>query len=96
MRLLINIRHVGLLEVDGKDFRIDKIPLKTVRPFVMNDIILQTIPELKNKLFDQKSVEHYLIKHVNSLISEAREEWLADNEEDELNKCPLPLIRIRV
>ena len=33
-------RHVGILYIKGTDFRIETIPLKTVRPFIMDTVCL--------------------------------------------------------
>ena len=33
-------RHVGLLKIREKDFKLEKIPLKTVRPFVIDEVVL--------------------------------------------------------
>eukprot|EP00795_Rhopilema_esculentum_P016883 gene16883-8360_t len=33
-------KHVGLLQIHKKNFKLDKIPLTTVRPFLMDDVIL--------------------------------------------------------
>ena len=33
-------RHVGLLYIKGTDFKIEPIPLQTVRPFVLDTVVL--------------------------------------------------------
>ena len=33
-------RHVGLLEIHNKKFRMTKLPLKTVRQFIFDEVIL--------------------------------------------------------
>jgi len=33
-------RHIGLLEICGDNFRLKPIKLQTVRPFVMDEIVL--------------------------------------------------------
>jgi double-strand break repair protein MRE11 len=38
---LTNIfRHVGILSVQGSQFQIAEIPLKTVRPFELDEVVL--------------------------------------------------------
>ena len=37
---IIFYRHVGILYIKDTEFRIDPIPLKTVRPFVMDTVVL--------------------------------------------------------
>ena len=31
-------RHVGVLDIKGKEFRLRKVPLKTVRPMYMEEV----------------------------------------------------------
>lgn len=33
-------RHVALLQIQGKDFQMEPIPLRTVRPFVIDEVCL--------------------------------------------------------
>lgn len=40
LEVLLFHRHVGLLYINGTDFRIEPIPLQTVRPFVMDTVSL--------------------------------------------------------
>lgn len=37
---LMILRNVAILEIQGKDFQLTPIPLRTVRPFVMEEIVL--------------------------------------------------------
>jgi double-strand break repair protein MRE11 len=32
-------KHVGILEITGKEFSLEKVRLKTVRPFVIDDVV---------------------------------------------------------
>ncbi len=38
--LFLSVRHVGMLTIKGTDFRVDQIPLKTVRPFMWDTVSL--------------------------------------------------------
>jgi double-strand break repair protein MRE11 len=38
--LIENFRQVGLLEIVGNEFRVTPIPLTTVRPFVIDEVVL--------------------------------------------------------
>ncbi len=38
-------RHVALLQIQGKDFHMEPIPLRTVRPFVIDDVCLMEAAE---------------------------------------------------
>lgn len=41
-------KHVGLLQIAGTQFRLKAIPLRTVRPFVIDEIVLSSVPELES------------------------------------------------
>ncbi|KAJ9143448.1 DNA repair exonuclease [Pleurostoma richardsiae] len=93
-------KHVAILSVTGKDFKVDKIPLKTVRPFVTREIILA-----KDKRFDKvhlkkdnrQEITKRLMQIVDEMIEQANEGWLAIQDGDiETEETPLPLIRLKV
>lgn len=91
-------KHVGLLKIQGRAFNIEKIRLRTVRPFVMEDVCLADVEEIENVALDNKvKINKYLKARVNELIDRATNEWnelYAD--EAEVPPMPLPLIRLRV
>ena len=99
-------KHVGILSITGKDFKMEPIRLKTVRPFLMKDITLAEEPELKNiwkKSNNRSEITRHLASVVEDLITEANQEWLQNQDEEEQERLangetdqPLPLIRIRV
>ena len=96
-------KHIALLSITGRDFKTENIRLKTVRPFVMKEILLRDEKEAK-KLTKRENhrteVTRILTRLVDELIEEARVEWLEAQEEpaedDEPLEVPLPLIRLRV
>ncbi|MCJ1231886.1 meiotic recombination [Toensbergia leucococca] len=95
-------KHVAVLSVTGRDFKVETIRLKTVRPFVMKEIILSEEKEVRNlsKKGDNRSkLTQYLIRVVEGLIEQAKTEWLEAQDEvdpDEEIEIPLPLIRLRI
>lgn len=99
-------KHVFLISVTGREFDSEAIRLKSVRPFVYKDLILNQEKEavrIAKKDNHRSELTRYLIKVVESLIAQAHDEWQeAQNErpdEDEdapLPESPLPLIRLRV
>lgn len=95
-------KHVAVLSITGKDFKVEPIRLKTVRPFVMKEIVLQDDKEFKKKVrstSDRTRTTQYLEKVVDELIVKAKAEWLQvqdEPEEDEELEPPLPLVRLRV
>ena len=95
-------KHVAVLSVTGRDFKVETIRLKTVRPFVMKEIVLAEDKEAKKlaKTENNRSaLTRRLMEIVDGLIEQAKEEWLEAQEEpdqDEEVEVPLPLIRLRV
>jgi double-strand break repair protein MRE11 len=97
-------KHVAILSITGKEFQTETIRLKTVRPFIMKEIVLAEEREIKNKELwrvsdNRTKITQYLTKLVDGLIEEAKKEWLElqdDREEGDDIDVPLPLVRLRV
>lgn len=95
-------KHVAVLSITGKDFKVEPIRLKTVRPFVMEDLVLRDDAKFKQHLKKSSNRTHitqFLVSKVEMLIERAKEEWTEAQEEpdpDEELEAPLPLIRLRV
>ncbi|KAH6680095.1 DNA repair protein [Plectosphaerella plurivora] len=91
-------KHVAIVSITGKDFTVEKIPLKTVRPFVTRDIVLSTDKKFKGlHLMKDNRLEltKRLMTVVDEMIEQANEEWYAVQDED-ADEPPLPLIRLKV
>lgn len=89
------VKHVGILSIKGKDFKIDKIRLRSVRPFVIEDVILKDHrPMLQPHNID--GVNKFLAKRVSEMILRAKREWMNHNGCDNCDDMPLPLVRLRV
>lgn len=97
-------KHVTILSITGREFKSEPIPLKTVRPFVMKEVVLSELPEarrLARKENNRTEVTRLLVTMVEDLIEQAKTEWIDahrsddDDEDDEL-VVPLPLVRLRV
>eukprot|EP00833_Pecoramyces_ruminatium_P014842 jgi/Orpsp1_1/1188874/evm.model.d7180000067885.1 len=87
-------KHIGILKIKKKQFEIEKIKLKSVRPFIMMDICLQ---DALNDERDPTTVTNYLIQKVEELEKKAIEEWKENNPELSVKmNSPRPLIRLRV
>ena len=95
-------KHVAVLSITGRDFKVETIRLKTVRPFVMKEIVLhedKTAKVLAKKENNRTKLTQYLMSVVDDLIEQAKAEWLEaqdEPEQDEDLEVPLPLIRLRV
>ncbi|KAL8780857.1 MAG: hypothetical protein Q9213_006269 [Squamulea squamosa] len=93
-------KHVAILSVTGRDFKVEPIRLKTIRPFAMKEIVLSEEKEIKNlaKRQDHRAeLTRYLMGIVDDLIDQAIEEWREVQDDDEPEEeAPKPLIRLRV
>ena len=95
-------KHVAVLSVTGRDFAVETIRLKTVRPFVMREIVLSEEKGLKalaKKANNRTELTQFLTKVVDDMIAQACEEWRSaqgDEEQADDEVPPLPLIRLRV
>lgn len=93
-------KHCAILTVTGKQFTVEKHRIKSVRPFIMEEIVLATDTRFAGiaKVKENRSlVTTKLEEVVNDLIEEAKAEWLEIQEEDvEPEDIPLPLVRLRV
>ncbi len=95
-------KQVAILSITGHDFKVETHRLKTVRPFVMKEIILseeKNVKALAKKENNRTEITRYLENIVEGLIKEAKADWLeaqGEQEEDEEREVPLPLVRLRV
>jgi double-strand break repair protein MRE11 len=98
-------KHVTILSITGKEFTHEPIRLKSVRPFVMREVVLQEDRQMRKIGLEggdnKAAVDRFCMEHVDDLIKQANAEWLElqqDNEDepDEELVPPLPLIRLRV
>ncbi|KAJ4296639.1 meiotic recombination [Kalmusia sp. IMI 367209] len=103
-------KHVAILSIDTSNaekerkFWCQPIRLKSVRPFIMKDIVLQEQQEVIDRqlwrVSDNKNkISSIVIEIIEDLIEEAKREWLElqdDRDEDEEIEVPLPLVRLRV
>ncbi|KAK3044900.1 Double-strand break repair protein mus-23, partial [Coniosporium uncinatum] len=67
-------KHVAVVSVTGKEFQCEKIRLKTVRPFIMKEIVLANEPEMKRiakKDNNRTDITRFLEGVVNRMIAEA-------------------------
>ncbi|KAI9809761.1 MAG: Double-strand break repair protein mus-23 [Sarcosagium campestre] len=95
-------KHVAILSISGLHHEVEPIRLKTVRPFVMREIILseeKDVKHLAKKDNNRSELTRYLEKLIYQLIEEANSQWAEaheDSNEDEDDERPLPLVRLRV
>lgn len=95
-------KHVAVLSITGRDFSVETIRLKTVRPFVIREIVLseeETAVKVAKKANNRTELTVFLTRIIDDMIKQAYEEWkAAQGDEDEADDeiPPLPLIRLRV
>jgi len=95
-------KHVAVLSITGREFKCEPIRLKTVRPFIMKEVVLHEEKEVKGlakKENNRTQLTQHLMRTVDELIEAAKADWAEAQEgadEDEELEAPLPLIRLRV
>lgn len=96
-------KYVFILNIKNREYSIEPIKLKTVRPFVMKDVILRSSNLLPGEA-SRADVIQYLVNETELLIEQANKKYIESNKElfeqiepDQQHKyVPLPLVRIRV
>ncbi|KAL8686540.1 MAG: hypothetical protein Q9218_007035 [Villophora microphyllina] len=93
-------KHVAVVTVTGRDFKVEPIRLKSVRPFAMKEIVLSEEKDIKNlakKDNHRTELTRRLTSIVDELIEQATAEWreVQDDEDPEVD-VPKPLVRLRV
>ncbi|KAG6877134.1 meiotic recombination [Termitomyces sp. T159_Od127] len=95
-------KHAALLQIQGKEFQLTPIPLRTVRPFVIESVVLSEVAEEEGiDLADQIDISKYLKTRVNALIDQANRLWderntkAVEDGEEEIPRM-LPLVRLKV
>ncbi|KAF9426240.1 Double-strand break repair protein mre11a [Podila epigama] len=69
-------KHVAILKICKNKLKVEKVRLRSVRPFIMRDVVLadqQLDPTKPNK------VSSFISKRIRELVQDAKEEWIAKN-----------------
>ncbi len=84
-------KHVAILKVNKKNFKLDPIPLRSVRQFMMDTVVLKDTNLNETDKNIELKIEQLLIKKVDKLIEECEKSRFC------YDKQPVkPLIRIKV
>jgi double-strand break repair protein MRE11 len=93
-------KHVAILNITGRELKVEKFRIKSVRPFITKELVLSTDPRFKAlaKLKDNRNKLGMKLQDVvEELIQEVTDEWLAIQDEDVAPEdIPLPLIRLKI
>lgn len=86
-------KHIGLLRVNGRKMKLQKLPLKTVRQFFIQDVVLADYQDLfsPDTPHVTKKVENFCYAKVSEMLEEAERERLGSPMTPEK-----PLVRLRV
>lgn len=90
-------KHVGILNVNGHEYHWEPIRLKTVRPFIMDEIVLKETGLRANAAEIEEEILAALTEKVDEMITQAADLWKEQHgSEKEVPATPLPLIRLKV
>ncbi|KAF2896176.1 hypothetical protein ILUMI_09999 [Ignelater luminosus] len=84
-------KNIGLLKVCKQEFVMIPLPLKTVRPFLIDELILEN--PLSNSYHSEKPSEqavNQVKEKISQMIEEAKSKYTGPNQ------APLPLLRLKV
>ncbi|XP_067842456.1 double-strand break repair protein MRE11 isoform X2 [Heptranchias perlo] len=86
-------KHIGLLRVKGKKMNLQKIPLKTIRQFFIEDVVLAEHLDIFNPDHPKvtQKIEAFCIEKVEGMLDVAERERIGNPRQPEK-----PLIRLRV
>ncbi|QSL65132.1 hypothetical protein MERGE_002437 [Pneumocystis wakefieldiae] len=88
--------HIAILSITERSFTLEKIRLKSVRPFVMKDISLCENKLIRPNVNNKSMVTTFLMEKIQEAIEEALNEWKSFQEPYDIKEPPLPLIRLKV
>lgn len=94
-------KQVAIVSVFGKEFKTQKIPLKTVRPFVTQEITLAAdsrFSDLAHQPENRQELTRRLMGVVEDMIEEANTDWDSNHKSKDWadEQRPLPLVRLKV
>ncbi|KAH0503637.1 Double-strand break repair protein MRE11A [Microtus ochrogaster] len=86
-------KHVGLLRIKGRKMNMQKLPLRTVRQFFMEDVVLANHPSLFNPDNPKvtQAIQSFCLEKIEEMLENAERERLGNSLQPEK-----PLIRLRV
>ncbi|KAJ2340864.1 meiotic recombination [Coemansia sp. RSA 2671] len=87
-------KHVAVLKINRRNFKLEKVRLKNVRPFVIDDVVLATVPTLSPQSTEDEIVD-FLKNKVERMLVIAQQQY-HEQRDGALGPQPKPLVRLRV
>uniref|UniRef100_A0A7S4F0M6 Double-strand break repair protein n=1 Tax=Chrysotila carterae TaxID=13221 RepID=A0A7S4F0M6_CHRCT len=87
-------KHVALLQVHREQWKLDALPLASVRPFAIRDVCLEAQPD-DTDLSSEEAMMDFLEEQAIELIEELAARQVSAEESAD-GRTTLPLIRLRV
>lgn len=86
-------KHVGLLRIKGRKMNMQKLPLRTVRRFFIEDVVLANHPNLFNPDNPKvtQAIQSFCLEKIEEMLDSAERERLGNPQQP-----GKPLIRLRV
>uniref|UniRef100_A0A8C6HDQ1 Double-strand break repair protein n=2 Tax=Mus TaxID=862507 RepID=A0A8C6HDQ1_MUSSI len=86
-------KHVGLLRIKGRKMNMQKLPLRTVRQFFIEDVVLANHPNLFNPDNPKvtQAIQSFCLEKIEEMLDSAERERLGNPQQP-----GKPLIRLRV
>lgn len=90
-------KHVAILSIKNKEFKLEPIPLMTVRPFAIESVSLAADSDISPSSANKQEITKWLIEKVEALIVKAIDDWRERTGNNTIDQDPpLPLVRLKV
>jgi double-strand break repair protein MRE11 len=73
-------RQVAILQIQNREFNIEPIPLRSVRPFIMGEVMLAEEQEVNNVKLDTKKDANKFLRSKVPLFLSSVESYVSDCE----------------
>ncbi|KAJ3367557.1 meiotic recombination [Allomyces arbusculus] len=87
-------KHVAVLRIHQTSFELEKIRLTSVRPFVIRDLVLGAVENLREG--DMKAATKLIVTTIEDMVRSAVDEWIAEHPDLGPADAPVPLVRLKV
>jgi len=88
-------KHVALLSIKDDNWKMESIPLTTVRPFLLREVVLADHAD-DYELHDERTLMDMLGKQVDEMLAEVKEKTATPITQAAENRAKFPLLRLKV